>query len=188
MSGNKITNQMTEDAEGNLIGNLRNDDEGTTTTLHVRGRLERGFGFRRENLKVKQAILQQDEGILGHYKFSLSMAFKDLRNSLIISYDDGFIDDEEFVLLYDLYSSKDLDFPYNAYAPFDLEELDEPERVAEFRFRKRDVQALAEVLQVPDTITCEQCSVCTSIDLQTSICMLTLKQLRVLHWATALGS
>ena len=67
------------------------------------------------------------------------MAFKDLRDSLIISYDDGFIDDEEFVLLYDLQFSKDLDFPFDAYAPFDLEELDEAECVAEFRFRKREV-------------------------------------------------
>lgn len=97
------------------------------------------------------------------------MAFKDLRNSLIISYDDGFIDDEEFVLLYDLYSSKDLDFPYDAYAPFDLEEIDEAECVAEFRFRKRDVRALADVLRVPDTITCEQGSVCTGIE---GLCML----------------
>ena len=39
------------------------------------------------------------------------MEFKYLRNSLIISYDDGFIDDEEFVLLHDLHSSKGLDFP-----------------------------------------------------------------------------
>ena len=97
------------------------------------------------------------------------MAFKDLRNSLIISYDDGFIDDEEFVLLYDLYASKDLDFPYDAYAPFDLEELDEAECVAEFRFRKRDVRALADVLRVPDTMTCEQGSVCTGIE---GLCML----------------
>ena len=117
--------------DGKRLGNLRNDDEGTTTTLHIRGRLDRGFGFRRENLKVKRTILREDDGI-----FCLSMAFKDLRNSLIISYDDGFIDDEEFVLLYDLYSSKDLDFPYDAYALFDLEELDEAECVAEFVFVK----------------------------------------------------
>ena len=97
------------------------------------------------------------------------MAFKDLRNSLIISYDDGFINDEEFVLLYDLYSSKDLDFPYDAYAPCDLEELDDAECVAEFRFRKRDVRALADVLRVPDTIPCEQSSVCTGIE---GLCML----------------
>ena len=104
-------------------------------------------------MKVKRTILRDDDGILSHYKFCLSMAFKDLRNSLIISYDDGFIDDEEFILLYDLYSSKDLDFPYDVYAPFDLDEIDEAECVAEFRFRKRDVRALAEVLRVPDTIT-----------------------------------
>ena len=151
------------------LGNLRNDDEGTTTTLHIRGRLDRGFRFRRENLKVKRTILREDDGILGGYTFCLSMAFKDLRNSLIISYDDGFIDDEEFVLLYDLYSSKDLDFPYDAYAPFDLEEIVEAECVAEFRFRKRDVRALADVLRVPDTITCEQGSVCTGIE---GLCML----------------
>ena len=54
---------------GALIkGNLRNDDEGTTTTLHIRGRLDRGFGFRRENLKVKRTILREDDGILGHYR------------------------------------------------------------------------------------------------------------------------
>ena len=107
-------------------------------------------------MKVKRTILREDDGILGGCTFCLSMAFKDLRNSLIISYDDGFIDDEEFVLLYDLYSSKDLDFPFDAYAPFDLEELDEAECVAEVRFRKRDVRALADILRVPDTITCEQ--------------------------------
>ena len=51
-----------------ILGNLRNDDEGTTTTLHIRGRLDRGFGFRRENLKVKRTILREDDGILGHYR------------------------------------------------------------------------------------------------------------------------
>ena len=152
-----------------IKGNLRNDDEGTTTTLHIRERLDRGFGFRRENLKVKRTILREDDGILSHYKFCLSVAFKDLRNSLMISYDDGFIDDEEFILLYDLYSSKDLDFPYDVYSPFDLDELDEAECMAEFRFRKRDVRALEEVIRVPDTITCEQGSVCIGIE---GLCML----------------
>ena len=39
----------------------------------------------------------------------------------------------------------------------------------EFRFCKRDVQALADVLRVPDTITCKQSSVCTGIE---GLCML----------------
>ena len=50
------------------------------------------------------------------------MAFKNVRNLLLINHNDGFIDDDEFVVLYDLYAAKNLDFPY---APFDLEKLDE---------------------------------------------------------------
>ena len=32
----------------------------------------------------------------------------------------GFIDDDEFVVLCDLFVSKNLDFPYDSYAQFDL--------------------------------------------------------------------
>ena len=74
------------------------------------------------------------------------MAFKNVRNLLLINHNDGFIDDDEFVVLYDL------DFPYDSYTPFDLEELDESESFAEFRFGKRDIRNLKEVLQIPDNI------------------------------------
>ncbi|CAH3018285.1 unnamed protein product, partial [Porites evermanni] len=84
------------------------------------------------------------------------MAFKNVRNLLLINHNDGFINDDEFVVLYDLYASKNLDFPYDSYAPFDLEELDESESFAEFRFGKRDIRILKEVLLIPDTITCSQ--------------------------------
>ena len=47
-------------------------------------------------------------------------------------------------------------FPYDSYTPFDLEELDESESFAEFRFGKRDIRNLKEVLQIPDMITCSQ--------------------------------
>ena len=55
---------------------------------------------------------------------ALAMAFKNVRNLLLINHNDGFIDDDEFVVLYDLFASKNLDFPYDSYAFFDLEELD----------------------------------------------------------------
>lgn len=58
------------------------------------------------------------------------MAFKDVRNLLLISHDDGLIDDEELIVLYDLYSLRDPDFPHNCYTAFDLDELDESESVA----------------------------------------------------------
>ena len=97
------------------------------------------------------------------------MAFKDVRNLILINHNDGFIDDDEFVVLYDLFASKNLDFPYDSYAPFDLEELDESESFAEFRFGKRDVRILKEVLQIPDTIICSQRSVCDGLE---GLCML----------------
>ena len=64
------------------------------------------------------------------------MAFKNVRNLLLINHNDGFIDDDEFVVLYDLSTSKNLDFPYDSYTQFDLDELNEFESFAEFRFGK----------------------------------------------------
>ena len=80
------------------------------------------------------------------------MAFKNVRNLLLINHNDGFIDDDEFVVLYDLYASKNLDSPYDSYTLFDLEELDESERFAKYRFGKRDIRNLEEGLQIPDNI------------------------------------
>ena len=95
---------------------------------------------------------------------ALAMAFKNVRNLLLINHNDGFIDDDEFVVLYDLFASKNLDFPYDSYAQFDLEELDESESFAEFRFGKRDIRILKEGLQIPDIITCSQRSVCDRLE------------------------
>ena len=103
---------------------------------------------------------------------ALAMVFKNVRNLLLINHNDGFIDDDEFVLLYNLFASKNLDFPYDSYA-IDLEELDESESFAEFRVRKRDIRTLKEVLQIPDMITCNQHSVCDGLE---GLCML-LKRL-----------
>ena len=56
---------------------------------------------------------------------ALAIAFKNVRNMLLINHNDGFIDGEEFVVLYNLNASRNLDFPHDSYAPFHLEELDE---------------------------------------------------------------
>ena len=107
------------------------------------------------------------------YPFLVIMAFRDVRNLLLLSHDDGTINDEEFLVVNDLYVSKNADFPYDLYTPFDLEELDESECLAEFRFRKRDIPRLNNVLQIPDTLTCNQRSVCDGVE---GLCML-LKRL-----------
>ena len=88
------------------------------------------------------------------------MAFRDLHSLLLTSHDNGLIDNNELMVLYDLYSSKNAGFPHDSYLPFVLEEPDELESVAEFLFRKQDIQALYNVLQIPETITCSQRCVC----------------------------
>ena len=123
--------------------------------------------------KVKQCVVLRRRRLLVLRLVALAMAFKNVRTLLLINHNDGFIDDDEFDLLYDLFASKNLDFPYDSYAPFDLEELNESESFAEFRFRKRDIRILKEVLQISDMITCSQRSVCDGLE---GLCML-LKRL-----------
>ena len=45
-----------------------------------------------------------------------------VRNQLLISHNEGVISDEEFLLLYDLNKSTNLDFPYDWYDCFDFDD------------------------------------------------------------------
>ena len=40
------------------------------------------------------------------------MSFEDVRNALLVAYGDGFLDDEEFLFLYDYYESVNPSYPY----------------------------------------------------------------------------
>ena len=96
-------------------------------------------------------------------------SFKDFRELLVLSYESNFVSDEEFVLLYDAFQSKNPDFSYDSYPPFDLDDVNEAECKAEFRVEKRDLPRLVEVLQLPPTFTCQQRSVCDDME---GLCML----------------
>ena len=69
-------------------------------------------------------------------------SFREMRNLLLESFDDGDISEDEFVLLYDANTSKNPDFPYDCYGKFDLDEMDDSECLAEFRFHKSDIPEL----------------------------------------------
>ena len=137
------------------------------------GHSNRDLNHRQRNARRRRLQPKEDwvEGFVLRL-VALAMAFKNVRNLPLINHNDGFIDDDEFVLLYNLFASKNLNFPYDSYA-IDLEELNESESFAEFRFRKRDIRTLKEVLQIPDMITCNQRSVCDGLE---GLCML-LKRL-----------
>lgn len=100
-------------------------------------------------------------------------SFTEARDFTVLSYEQGLISDEEFLVLYDSYKPKNLDLPYNMYESFDLDEMEDDECVAEFRVRKRDIPLLGEVLQIPEVVICNQRSIADGTE---ALCML-LKRL-----------
>lgn len=87
----------------------------------------------------------------------LSMAsLKATREAVLFAYCEEWLDDVEFLLLDELNTSENLDFPYDSYDRFNLEDIDEAECIAEFRFEKRHILRLEEVLQIPALMKCNQ--------------------------------
>ena len=76
------------------------------------------------------------------------------QNLFLIALELGDIDEEEFLMFYDINRTHNLDLPYWKYEKFDLDNLENDECVAEFRFQKDDISDLPGVLQVPDEIMC----------------------------------
>ena len=91
-------------------------------------------------------------------------SFRDIRNLLVESFDDNNIYEDEFLLLYDANTSKNPNFPYDCYGSFDLNEMDDSECLAEFRFHKNDVPILLEALQLPQFFSCHQRTTCDGIE------------------------
>ena len=71
--------------------------------------------------------------VSNHDSYSFSLVLQ-VRECLLMSQALGILDDEEFVCLYDINSTKNSDFPYWRYEHFDLENMHDDECKAEFRF------------------------------------------------------
>ena len=95
-------------------------------------------------------------------------SFKNVRELLLLSYVNNVVSDREFVLLYDAYQSKNPDFNYQQYDPFNLDNIDSAECKAEFHIEKADLPRLAEALQLPPTFHCQQRTVFDSME---GLCM-----------------
>ena len=78
---------------------------------------------------------------------------KEIRDILLFAHSDNLINDEEYLMLYDLNKSSNLELPYWNYDRFDPHLLTDDECKSEFRFYK-NVYLLAEVLRVLDEIRC----------------------------------
>jgi len=97
------------------------------------------------------------------------MSFREIEEMLTIAYDSKIISDEEFLVLWESYQSKNPEFPYSSYARFDLQNIDEAECLAAFRVQKQDIPVLANGLQLPVNIHCPQRTICDRIE---RLCML----------------
>ena len=85
--------------------------------------------------------------------------FKEFRQTLLLYYDANLISDEDFIIFYELFSSRNPDFAYDAYNRFDLDEMNDDECNAELRVRKRDLPTLAQALRIPPAFHLSQRSV-----------------------------
>ena len=65
--------------------------------------------------------------------------FRETRACIAYAYGSNFINEQEFVLLYDCHKSTNPEFPYWNYDRFDLDEKSNDECKAEFRFYREDI-------------------------------------------------
>ena len=95
-----------------------------------------------------------------------------VRDALLTASFYDIIDDDEFVLLYDTYSSKPI-FPYWKFPRFSVDEWRDVECKTELRFAQKHLPELCECLGIPEKITCVQKTVCGGME---GLCIL-LKRL-----------
>ena len=76
------------------------------------------------------------------------------RDHLLYAHSESLIDDEEFILLFDLHTAKSPDSPYWNYIEFDLDKLSDDECITEFRFLKNHIYTLVDAMKLSDRIKC----------------------------------
>ena len=78
---------------------------------------------------------------------------RETRACIAYAYGSNFINEQEFVILYDCHKSTNPEFPHWNYDKSDLDEKSNDECKAEFCFYKEDIYKLSEQLQLPNEIT-----------------------------------
>ena len=100
------------------------------------------------------------------------MSFDELQELLLLSHDDGTVDDEELLLLYKEFSPKNPDLSCGNYNRLELEDMNDSECLTQFRVKKSDSPILAEALQIPESFTCYQRSVESGME---GLCILLIR-------------
>ena len=91
-------------------------------------------------------------------------SLRNTQEALLLGYCEGWLDEMEFPALYELNTSENLEFPYDLYDQFNLDDINETECIAEFRSEKQHILQLEEVLQIPALLKYDQRSVFTGTE------------------------
>ena len=83
---------------------------------------------------------------------------------MFIGHASGFITDAEFLLLHQENSSDNLDFPYDNYPRFSLQDQSEPDCKANFWLEKHHIGRLVDVPQIPAIFKCDQGTICEGLE------------------------
>ncbi|CAB4023682.1 Hypothetical predicted protein [Paramuricea clavata] len=97
------------------------------------------------------------------------------------------MDEEEFLLLWTASKYKNPDFPVECYTFFNMDEK-HPSEVnykAEFRYEKKDIPYMAEVLRIPYEFKCRQGTVC---DGMTGLCIVLKRLTHPCHFGDMISS
>ena len=101
------------------------------------------------------------------------MSFEEVRNASLNAVADGFLHDEEFIIVYDYYQPVNPPFPYWNFDPFCFDVLNSCECEAHFRVAKDDIPILLNAFRIPASFKCPQGTVCSGLE---GLCLL-LKRL-----------
>ena len=101
------------------------------------------------------------------------MSFEEVRNASLNAFADGFLHDEEFIIVYDYYQPVNPPFPYWNFDPFCFDVLNSCKCEAHFRVAKDDIPILLNAFRIPASFKCPQGTVCSGLE---GLCLL-LKRL-----------
>ena len=96
-------------------------------------------------------------------------SLKEVHNQILISHDEGVLNDDELLLLYDLNRSNNLNLRSDSYPDFNFDDLEDDECLSEFCFHKRDLPFLADIMEIPEMVECYQRSICSGLE---ALCIL----------------
>ena len=86
-----------------------------------------------------------------------------VRNLLLLAYYDDALDEQDFLLLYNLNISREI-YPYWIFDKFSLDSWDDARCLSETRFYKHDLFVLMDAFGIPDKIVAEQGTVCSGME------------------------